>query len=153
MGVELKPGRAFIWHNWGQKRHCPGPRLAPARDQQPLRIPKNSVPRPRPRGSGNGTGDPTSDPGTSMEVIWAPRPLNPRGRGLDSREARQAPTPALRASWLRPSTGELLHWEGRGGGVLFLPGGSGEFPSAGWRGYLKFSSRNHFSPPQEASRF
>lgn len=107
--------------------------LIPGRHQRGtsslLGFPKIVSPHhPRARGSGQGTGDPTSDPDTSRRVIWAPRPLNPRGNCLDPREAQQAPTPALGAELLRPSPGEGAAL-GRGGGGSFLLG-SGGFPGS-----------------------
>lgn len=86
VGTELKPGRAFIWHNSGQKPRCPGLGLAPARDPRPRAIPQNSVPRTL----GIGRGD--RGPHMRPRHVWAPR----RGRGLDHHEARQGPTPDVR---------------------------------------------------------
>lgn len=87
MGTELKPGRAFIWHNSGQKPRCPGLGLAPARDPQPRAIPQNSVPRT----PGIGRGD--REPHIRPRHVRAPRRFRPPGRGLHHREAPQGPTP------------------------------------------------------------
>lgn len=52
-----------------------------------------------------------------------------------------------------PLKAAALRWGG-GGDFFFLFRGMGKLPTASWRGYLKFSSRNHFPTlPQEAPGF
>lgn len=112
-GEELKPGHAFIWHNSAQKRRCPGPRLARTLDQQPPKIPQNSISptpsRPGARESGQRTPRQTQAPREGCSGL--PCGSSRGGAARNTARHHRGRPPMLGLNCCYPSVLEVLHWE------------------------------------------